>query len=88
MATRKTQNTDKPITPGKSSDAALRNVLSRVFVDDKEAFQVIVRTATDETVVVHGTGSAKVGKGCSLYIKVRAEQDVDIPKEPEAEVTE
>lgn len=73
------QNTDATITPGTASDSALRNSLGRVYLDDGEAFEVIVRTRADETLVARGVASAAGGKFCSLYTKVRAEADVDAP---------
>ena len=80
MAGRITQNTDATITPGRPGDAATRNVLSRVFLANGEAFEVIVRTRADETVVAKGTAIAARGKLCSLYVKTRAEADVDKPR--------
>ena len=74
---RVTQNTDITITPGDSVPA--RNCLSRVFIDGAEAFEVIVRTPTDEILVTKGRGVASRGKKCALYIKTRAEADVDEP---------
>ncbi len=81
MAERITQNADVTITPSKAGDegVATRNTKSRVFVEDGEAFEVIVRTPTDETVAAKGIGRAEVGKLCSVYIKVRAEADADAP---------
>lgn len=74
---RVTQNTDITITPGRRvSD---RNCLSRVFIDAGEDFEVIVRTAADDTVVTKGRGVATAGKKCALYIKTRAEASVALP---------
>ncbi len=88
MAERITQNTDVTIIPSRTGDrgVATRNSLGRVYVEDGEAFEVIVRTPTDETVAAKGAGKAEVGKLCSIYIKVRAEADVSAPviaEEPE-----
>lgn len=85
MAERIKVNTDVTITSGRSDDAATRNSRGRVFLEDGESFEVIVKTRTDETVVASGTASAVSGKLCAIYVTVRAEADVNEPvlEEPE-----
>ena len=84
-ADRPTQNTGVTLTPARpGEDTVGRNMKGRVYLDDGETFEVIVRTATDETVVAKGTAAAGAGKYCSIYCTIRAEADVDEPP-PEAE---
>jgi hypothetical protein len=73
------QGTDRLIIAGSKSDVALRNALDRVFLEGKENWRVVVETDTDRTVVSHGVAKAKAGKKCAIYVKVRAEADVDTP---------
>jgi len=82
-----THNTDATITPSKAGGpGSPRNSLSRVFLEDGEDFQVIVKTDTDETVVAKGRAKAASGKYCSIYVKVRAEADVSEPKAEKEEL--
>jgi len=80
-----TQNTGVTIRPT-AAGSGNRNCLSRVFVGDGEAFEVILRVGPEETLVASGTGVAPTGgKLCAVYIKTRGEADVDPPGEEEPE---
>ncbi len=62
--------------------AAKRNRHSRVTLIDGDIFSVVVRTGGKEYVVVEGEAKAKLGKMFSLFVRVRAEEDVDEPVAP------
>ena len=65
------------------TDRASRNVHGRVFVKNGESFTVTATVNGVDYVVCDGTASAKTGKMCCLFVRVRAEADVDEPAEPE-----
>ena len=68
-----------------------RNHSGRVFVKDGAPLEVIVRDKSDgqEWVVADFPAVAKsVGKMCSVYVRVRAEAEVGVPKDPALEPAE
>jgi len=78
-----TQWFGKDITPAAQDDpnkAAIRNSSGRIYLEDKEAFSVVVKIGNEEHVVASGIAKADKDKRCSLFIRVRGEADVDIPK--------
>jgi len=83
---RPTQNVDKTLIP--TTRGGGRNALSRVYLEDGEPFQVIVRIGAEDIVVSKGSASTgAVDKRCALYIKTRVEKDVLNPADiPVAEI--
>lgn len=84
-----TQWFDGDVTPAPYDDpdrAAIRNSSGRIFLEDKETFEVIVKVGGIEHIVASGVAKAKTGKRCSIFVRVRAEADVPIPEPPVEEI--
>ncbi len=62
-------------------NAGKRNHSARVIVEDGVPFEHIIRLGGDEYVLCTGVTSAKAGKMCSLFARLRAEADVAEPPE-------
>lgn len=69
------------VAPGLSGDAN-RTRHSRIYLKGGAAFEVIIKVGGTEHTICSGVAKAKTGKLCSIYCRVRAEQDSLAPKEP------
>ncbi len=86
--TRPTSNINKTvIAKAHDEDHSGRNATGRVFLEDGEAFSVVVKVGAETHVMASGTARAKAGKLCSVYVRVRGEADVDEPA-PAPEIEE
>ena len=63
--------------------AAARNAMSRVFVKPGDAWAVTVTAGGEKFTLASGVATAKPGKMCALFTRLRVEADVAEPRAPE-----
>ena len=63
--------------------AAARNAMSRVFVKPGDAWSVTVTAGGEKFTLASGVATAKPGKMCALFSRLRVEADVAEPRAPE-----
>lgn len=77
-----TSNIETTLVPAAhEEDHTRRNTGGRVYLRNLEDFDVIVRTGGDEYIIASGTARAKTGKLCAIFVRIRAEADVEKPPE-------
>jgi len=75
---RQRQNKEKTLTPSKGPSKD-RNATDRLFFDPGVPYTVTVEAKGKKTIIASGTTQAEAGKFCALYVRVRAEADVNLP---------